>query len=73
MHGSSLSVPRNAELLYNLTADVEKRRRSQPTRVLFALNGELIGAVSETVHLSIKREICQPYVAYVKVSSSCRP
>ncbi|XP_048882023.1 integrin alpha-9 [Brienomyrus brachyistius] len=61
-----LQVPGHIELLYNLTADVEKRRRSQPTRVLFALNGELIGAVSEKIHLSIKQPVCQPYVAYVK-------
>ncbi|XP_036394694.1 integrin alpha-9 isoform X1 [Megalops cyprinoides] len=59
-------VPGKIELIYNLTADVTKRQRGQPSRVLFALNGELTGTVSEVLHLGINKEVCQPYLAYVR-------
>ncbi|KPP64506.1 hypothetical protein Z043_117144, partial [Scleropages formosus] len=74
MFGQSISggvdMDRNGypELLYNLTADVEKRSKSQQTRVLFALNGDLMGTVSGVVHLLSGKEACQTYVAYVRVS-----
>uniref|UniRef100_A0A8C9VL98 Integrin, alpha 9 n=1 Tax=Scleropages formosus TaxID=113540 RepID=A0A8C9VL98_SCLFO len=63
-HGKQ--VPGQIELLYNLTADVEKRSKSQQTRVLFALNGDLMGTVSGVVHLLSGKEACQTYVKEVK-------
>lgn len=72
-----------SELLYNLTADVEKRQRSQPSRAYFTQNGSQISQVSQQLRLDINKEECQRYTAYVKVKSdtlhhpagcfSCRP
>uniref|UniRef100_A0A8C9TP12 Integrin, alpha 9 n=1 Tax=Scleropages formosus TaxID=113540 RepID=A0A8C9TP12_SCLFO len=70
-HGKQ--VPGQIELLYNLTADVEKRSKSQQTRVLFALNGDLMGTVSGVVHLLSGKEACQTYVAYVRVKDVFSP
>ncbi|MBN3300839.1 ITA9 protein, partial [Amia calva] len=53
-------------LIYNLTADVTKKEKGQPSRVLFALNGELASTASEMVSLSVNSERCQHYVAYVR-------
>uniref|UniRef100_H2U7U8 Integrin, alpha 9 n=1 Tax=Takifugu rubripes TaxID=31033 RepID=H2U7U8_TAKRU len=54
------------ELLYNLTADVEKRQRNQPSRAFFTQNGSQISQVSQQLRLDINREECQRYTAYVK-------
>ncbi|KAI1894239.1 hypothetical protein AGOR_G00113770 [Albula goreensis] len=59
-------VPGQIELLYNLTADVGKRQRGQPSRVLLATNGDLTSVVSETMRLGINAESCQSYTAYVR-------
>lgn len=55
------------ELLYNLTADVEKRQRNQPSRAFFTQNGSQISQVSQQLRLDINREECRRYTAYVKV------
>lgn len=55
------------ELLYNLTADVEKRQRSQPSRAYFTQNGSQISQVTQQLRLDINREECRRYTAYVKV------
>lgn len=55
------------ELLYNLTADVEKRQRSQPSRAYFTQNGSQISQVSQQLRLDINRKECRRYTAYVKV------
>ncbi|KAM6956322.1 integrin alpha-9 [Aplochiton taeniatus] len=54
------------ELLYNLTADVDKRQKSQPSRVYFAQNGAQISSLRHQLSLEINREECQSYTAYVK-------
>ncbi|XP_066546619.1 integrin alpha-9 [Amia ocellicauda] len=59
-------VPGEIGLIYNLTADVTKKEKGQPSRVLFALNGELASTASEMVSLSVNSERCQHYVAYVR-------
>ncbi|XP_061101634.1 integrin alpha-9 [Conger conger] len=59
-------VPGQIELLYNLTADVDKRQRGQPPRALFSLNGELTSTVSEVMRLGINNELCRHYVVYVR-------
>ncbi|KAJ8334570.1 hypothetical protein SKAU_G00402090, partial [Synaphobranchus kaupii] len=59
-------VPGQIELLYNLTADVDKRQRGQPSRVLISMNGELTGTVSEVMRLGINSELCRHYVVYVR-------
>ncbi len=56
------------ELLYNLTADADKRQKSQPSRVYFTQNGSQISQVSQQLSLDINREQCQRHTAYVKVS-----
>lgn len=60
------------ELLYNLTADVEKRQRNQPSRAFFTQNGSQISQVSQQLRLDINREQCRRYTAYVKVNSHPR-
>lgn len=60
------------ELLYNLTADVEKRQRNQPSRAFFTQNGSQISQVSQRLRLDINREECRRYTAYVKVKSDPR-
>uniref|UniRef100_A0A7N8XRD9 Integrin, alpha 9 n=1 Tax=Mastacembelus armatus TaxID=205130 RepID=A0A7N8XRD9_9TELE len=59
-------VPGQIELLYNLTADVDKRQKSQPTRVYFIQSGSQISHMSQKLSLDINREECQRYSAYVK-------
>uniref|UniRef100_A0A8K9X0K2 Integrin, alpha 9 n=1 Tax=Oncorhynchus mykiss TaxID=8022 RepID=A0A8K9X0K2_ONCMY len=59
-------LPGQIELLYNLTADVEKRQRSQSSRVYFIQNGAQISLMSNELSLDINREDCQQYTAYVK-------
>uniref|UniRef100_I3JU59 Integrin, alpha 9 n=1 Tax=Oreochromis niloticus TaxID=8128 RepID=I3JU59_ORENI len=54
------------DLLYNLTADVEKRLKGQPSRVYFAQSGSQISQMSHQLSLDINREECQRYTAYVK-------
>lgn len=56
-----------SELLYNLTADVDKRQKSQPARVYFIHSGSQISQMSQQLSLDINREQCQRYTAYVKV------
>uniref|UniRef100_A0A669BMT6 Integrin, alpha 9 n=1 Tax=Oreochromis niloticus TaxID=8128 RepID=A0A669BMT6_ORENI len=59
-------LPGQIELLYNLTADVEKRLKGQPSRVYFAQSGSQISQMSHQLSLDINREECQRYTAYVK-------
>ncbi|XP_038848369.1 integrin alpha-9-like [Salvelinus namaycush] len=59
-------LPGQIELLYNLTADVDKRQRSQSSRVYFIQNGAQISLMSNELSLDINREDCQQYTAYVK-------
>ena len=60
----------SSELLYNLTADVEKRQRSQPSRAYFTQNGSQISQVSQQLRLDINKEQCRRYTAYVKVGGT---
>lgn len=57
-----------SELLYNLTADVGKKQKSQSSRVYFTQSGSQINRLSHQLSLDINREQCQRYTAYVKVS-----
>uniref|UniRef100_A0A671YRA8 Integrin, alpha 9 n=1 Tax=Sparus aurata TaxID=8175 RepID=A0A671YRA8_SPAAU len=59
-------LPGQIELLYNLTADVDKRQKSQPARVYFTQSGSQISQMSRQLSLDINREECQRYTAYVK-------
>uniref|UniRef100_A0A8D0CM61 Integrin, alpha 9 n=1 Tax=Sander lucioperca TaxID=283035 RepID=A0A8D0CM61_SANLU len=59
-------LPGHIELLYNLTADVDKRQKSQPSRVYFTQSGSQISQMSQQLSLDINREQCQRYTAYVK-------
>lgn len=59
--------PLLSELLYNLTADVEKRQRNQPSRAYFTQNGSQISQLSQQLRLDINKEECRRYTAYVKV------
>uniref|UniRef100_A0AAX7VFQ8 Integrin alpha-2 domain-containing protein n=1 Tax=Astatotilapia calliptera TaxID=8154 RepID=A0AAX7VFQ8_ASTCA len=59
-------LPGQIEFLYNLTADVEKRLKGQPSRVYFAQSGSQISQMSHQLSLDINREECQRYTAYVK-------
>uniref|UniRef100_A0A3B4YJ30 Integrin, alpha 9 n=1 Tax=Seriola lalandi dorsalis TaxID=1841481 RepID=A0A3B4YJ30_SERLL len=59
-------VPGQIELLYNLTADVDKRQKSQPSRVYFIQGGSQISQMSHQLSLDVNREECQRYTAYVK-------
>lgn len=56
-----------SELLYNLTADADKRQKSQPSRAYFTQSGSQISQISQQISLDINREVCQRYTAYVKV------
>ena len=62
----------SAELLYNLTADVDKRQRGLPSRIYFSQNGVQVQQLSHQLNLDINREVCQHYTAYVKVSPCAR-
>ncbi|CAG09477.1 unnamed protein product, partial [Tetraodon nigroviridis] len=59
-------LPGLIELLYNLTADVGKRERSQPSRAYFTQNGSQISQLSQQLRLDINKEECRRYTAYVK-------
>uniref|UniRef100_A0A3Q2XZT1 Integrin, alpha 9 n=1 Tax=Hippocampus comes TaxID=109280 RepID=A0A3Q2XZT1_HIPCM len=63
-HGRQL--PGQIELLYNLTADVDKRQKSLPSRVYFIQSGSQISQKSEQLKLDINKDECQRYTAYVK-------
>ncbi|XP_061693013.1 integrin alpha-9 [Syngnathoides biaculeatus] len=63
-HGRQL--PGQMELLYNLTADVDKRQKSLPSRVYFIQSGSQISQKSQQLSLDINRNECQRYTAYVK-------
>uniref|UniRef100_A0A8C1QD51 Integrin, alpha 9 n=1 Tax=Cyprinus carpio TaxID=7962 RepID=A0A8C1QD51_CYPCA len=60
-------VPGHIELLYNLTADSDKRHRGLPARVYFGNGGEQIGAVSQRFSLEINRPQCHQYTSFVRV------
>uniref|UniRef100_A0A3P8VVM2 Integrin, alpha 9 n=1 Tax=Cynoglossus semilaevis TaxID=244447 RepID=A0A3P8VVM2_CYNSE len=59
-------LPGHIELLYNLTADADKRQKSQPGRVYFMNGGSQISQMSQQLSLDIDREECQLYTVYVK-------
>uniref|UniRef100_A0A8K9WZM4 Integrin, alpha 9 n=1 Tax=Oncorhynchus mykiss TaxID=8022 RepID=A0A8K9WZM4_ONCMY len=59
-------LPGQIELLYNLTADVDKRQRSQPSRVYLVQNGAQMSSVSNELSLDINTVECHQYTAYVK-------
>uniref|UniRef100_A0A3B3B5V5 Integrin, alpha 9 n=1 Tax=Oryzias melastigma TaxID=30732 RepID=A0A3B3B5V5_ORYME len=59
-------LPGQIELLYNLTADADKRQKSQPGRVYFVQSGSQISQMSQQLSLDINREECQHYTAFVK-------
>uniref|UniRef100_A0A8C5HBX2 Integrin alpha-2 domain-containing protein n=1 Tax=Gouania willdenowi TaxID=441366 RepID=A0A8C5HBX2_GOUWI len=59
-------LPGQIELLYNLTADVDKRQKSQSSRVYFTQNGSQISQMSQKLSLGINKEECQHYTAFVK-------
>lgn len=59
------------DLLYNLTADVDKRQKSAPSRVYFTQSGSQISQISHQISLDFNREECQRYTAYVKVRLAC--
>uniref|UniRef100_A0A671YM17 Integrin, alpha 9 n=1 Tax=Sparus aurata TaxID=8175 RepID=A0A671YM17_SPAAU len=65
-------LPGQIELLYNLTADVDKRQKSQPARVYFTQSGSQISQMSRQLSLDINREECQRYTAYVKVRTDVK-
>uniref|UniRef100_A0A671SID1 Integrin alpha-9-like n=1 Tax=Sinocyclocheilus anshuiensis TaxID=1608454 RepID=A0A671SID1_9TELE len=60
-------VPGHIELLYNLTADSDKRHRGLPPRVYFGNGGEQTGAVSQRFILEINRPQCHQYTSFVRV------
>uniref|UniRef100_A0A8C2A0P0 Integrin, alpha 9 n=1 Tax=Cyprinus carpio TaxID=7962 RepID=A0A8C2A0P0_CYPCA len=60
-------VPCLIELLYNLTADSDKRHRGLPARVYFGNGGEQTGAVSQRFSLEINRPQCHQYTSFVRV------
>ncbi|KAK7902184.1 hypothetical protein WMY93_018953 [Mugilogobius chulae] len=59
-------LPGQIELLYNLTADADKRQKSHPSRVYFFQSGSQVSQLSQQLSLDINREQCQRYTAYVK-------
>uniref|UniRef100_A0A671SLJ1 Integrin alpha-9-like n=1 Tax=Sinocyclocheilus anshuiensis TaxID=1608454 RepID=A0A671SLJ1_9TELE len=59
-------VPGHIELLYNLTADSDKRHRGLPPRVYFGNGGEQTGAVSQRFILEINRPQCHQYTSFVR-------
>uniref|UniRef100_A0AAR2JJ76 Integrin alpha-2 domain-containing protein n=1 Tax=Pygocentrus nattereri TaxID=42514 RepID=A0AAR2JJ76_PYGNA len=60
-------VPGQIELLYNITADADKRHKGQPSRVYFTHSGEQTSVVSQLFSLSVHRQECHQYTAYVRV------
>ncbi|XP_039531681.1 integrin alpha-9-like [Pimephales promelas] len=61
-------VPGHIELLYNLTADADKRHKALPARVYFGNGVEQTGAVSQRFSLEINRQQCHQYTSFVRVS-----
>ncbi|XP_017319172.1 integrin alpha-9 isoform X1 [Ictalurus punctatus] len=59
-------VPGRIELLYNLTADADKRYKGLSSRVYFTHGGEQSGTVSQNFSLSINQQECHHYTAYVR-------
>nr|XP_057914149.1 integrin alpha-9 [Doryrhamphus excisus] len=59
-------LPGQIELMYNLTADVDKRQKSLPSRVYFIQSGSQVSQKSQQLSLDINKEACQRYTAYVK-------
>uniref|UniRef100_A0A8C1SBP8 Integrin, alpha 9 n=1 Tax=Cyprinus carpio TaxID=7962 RepID=A0A8C1SBP8_CYPCA len=60
-------VPGHIELLYNLTADSDKRHKGLPPRVYFGNGGEQTVAVSQRFSLEINRQQCHHYTSFVRV------
>lgn len=58
----------SSDLLYNLTADAEKRHKGLPARVYFGNGAEQTGAVSQLFSLEINRQQCHQYTSFVRVS-----
>uniref|UniRef100_A0A671K6M3 Integrin alpha-9-like n=1 Tax=Sinocyclocheilus anshuiensis TaxID=1608454 RepID=A0A671K6M3_9TELE len=59
-------VPGHIELLYNLTADSDKRHKGLPPRVYFGNGGEQTVAVSQHFSLEINRQQCHQYTSFVR-------
>ncbi|XP_068597010.1 integrin alpha-9 [Brachionichthys hirsutus] len=59
-------LPGQIGLLYNLTADVDKRQKGQPSRAYFIQGGSQISQISQELNLDINKEACQRYTSYVK-------
>ncbi|XP_052006610.1 integrin alpha-9-like [Xyrauchen texanus] len=59
-------VPGHIELLYNLTADSDKRHKGLPPRVYFSNGGEQMGVVSQRFDLEINRQQCHRYTSFVR-------
>uniref|UniRef100_A0A8C2L7F1 Integrin, alpha 9 n=1 Tax=Cyprinus carpio TaxID=7962 RepID=A0A8C2L7F1_CYPCA len=59
-------VPGHIELLYNLTADSDKRHKGLPPRVYFGNGGEQTVAVSQRFSLEINRQQCHHYTSFVR-------
>ncbi|XP_073775549.1 integrin alpha-9 isoform X3 [Danio rerio] len=65
-------VPGHIELLYNLTADSDKRHKGLPPRAYFGNGGEQTGVVSQRFNLEIHRQQCHQYTAFVRSKESLR-
>ncbi|XP_072268236.1 integrin alpha-9 [Pyxicephalus adspersus] len=59
-------VPGEIGLTYNLTADIEKREKSQQPRVFLVSSGETVSHISEKIQLTHMKEKCDQYLAHVK-------
>ncbi|KAI5108599.1 integrin alpha-9 [Silurus meridionalis] len=59
-------VPGRIELLYNLTADAEKRYKGLSSRVYFTHGAEQSGTVGHNFNLSINQQECDHHTAYVR-------
>ncbi|XP_041920787.1 integrin alpha-9 [Alosa sapidissima] len=59
-------VPGQIELLYNLTADVDKRQKGQPSRVYFTHNREQTTILSQALSLDVNQQDCHHYTAHVR-------
>ncbi|XP_076830390.1 integrin alpha-9 isoform X2 [Brachyhypopomus gauderio] len=66
MRFSGKQVPGQIELLYNLTADAEKRLKGLPSRVYFMNGGEQMAIVSDHFSLTVGQKECHRYTAYVR-------
>lgn len=64
-HIADLCFP--SELLYNLTADADKRYKGLSSRVYFTLGGEQTGVVGQNFNLRINQQECHHYTTYVRV------